>query len=87
MEACDYPDLEKHRIVHQQLAAKASDLANQWRKNRDPELFNHIRRFLRVWLFDHIVKADTEIRPYAKGKGQDIQKALESIESARAKME
>ena len=80
MEACHYPDLEKHRGLHQGLAAEVNELTDEWRKDRDPEITNRLRKFLHDWLIDHIAKVDTKILPYTKRKGRDIQKALDSLE-------
>ena len=80
MEVCGYPDLENHRRLHQDLAAQVSELADEWRKDRKPELLQRFRNFLHDWLFDHIINADTKITGYTKDKNQDIKKVLESIE-------
>lgn len=79
MEACGYPDLEKHRGRHRDLTAQVNDLAGTWRKGRNPEMLHHLRKFLREWWIGHIVKVDTEIAQYAKGNEQDIWQALEHL--------
>ena len=80
MEACGYPDFEEHRAHHQELDAQVGDLAAKWRKNRDPEMLHHLSKFLREWWTGHIMKVDTEIAKYAKGKGQEIRQALDRLE-------
>ncbi len=79
MDICGYRGLEKHRGLHRELITQVSDLAGTWREDRDPEIPSHIRKFLRNWLYGHIIKEDTEIFRYTKGKEQDIRKALESL--------
>ncbi|NQU59273.1 MAG: bacteriohemerythrin [Rhodospirillales bacterium] len=80
MEACGYPDLEKHRAIHRSLTDQVSELADTWRSEHDPELLYRFRKFLRDWLFRHIMKSDTEISQYTKGKEPEIRKALELLQ-------
>ncbi len=75
MEACGYPDLEKHRGLHLDLSARMTDLADKWRKSSDPETLHQFRVFLRDWWVAHIMKVDTGISRYAKGKDQAIREA------------
>ncbi|HEB80138.1 MAG TPA: bacteriohemerythrin [Rhodospirillales bacterium] len=79
MEVCGYPELEEHRGRHQSLVAEVDDLAKAWRKDRNPETIQHLRKFLREWLVDHIMKIDIEIYQYTKGKKREILKTLESL--------
>lgn len=79
MEVCGYPDLEKHRGHHRDLAAQVNDLASAWREEHDPETLRHLRKFLREWWIGHIVKVDAEIAQHGKGKEQEIRKALEDL--------
>jgi hemerythrin-like metal-binding protein len=80
MEACGYPNLEKHRQIHHDLATKVTELAVDFQKGNDPEILTHIRRFLREWLFNHIVKSDADIARFVHGKDQAIQRALLHLE-------
>jgi len=80
MEACAYPNLDKHRQIHHDLATQVSELAVVFQKGQDPEILTHIRRFLREWLFNHIVKSDADIARFVHGKDQAIQKALWELE-------
>lgn len=79
MEICGYPDLEKHRGHHWDLTAQVNDLADTWRKEHNPETLHHLRKFLREWWIDHIMKVDTEIAQHGKGKEQEIRQALENL--------
>jgi hemerythrin-like metal-binding protein len=54
MEVCGYLDFEKHRGMHQLLSAQVTELVSKWRKNHDPEVLDHIRKFLQDWLLGHI---------------------------------
>lgn len=80
MEVCGYPHLEEHRSLHQDLAAQVNDLARTWRERQAPERLDHLRKFLRDLLFDHIMKFDAELSHYAKGRHQEIRKALEGLD-------
>ncbi|NQU57658.1 MAG: bacteriohemerythrin [Rhodospirillales bacterium] len=80
MEVCVYPDLEAHRGRHKDIVIQANVLANALRKEHDPETLYRLRKFLRDWLFGHIIKVDTDLARFAKGKDKDIRKALENLE-------
>lgn len=80
MEICDYPDQAEHCARHRKLAAEVNDLAKKWRREHDPEMLHHLCKFLREWWINHIVKVDTEIAQYTKGKGQEIRQALDHLE-------
>lgn len=47
MKICNYPDLEAHRGLHQKLITQVNDLAETWRKDRDPNSIHRFRDFLR----------------------------------------
>jgi hemerythrin-like metal-binding protein len=79
MELCHYPNLEKHRGLHQCLTEEASELAEKWRKDKDPEALDRLRELLRDWLISHIAKDDSAILPYTEGKQRDIQNVLEGL--------
>lgn len=81
MEACGDPNLEKHRVTHQELAAEARQLAERWRDNRDPKMVHELVDFLRVWLVKHIMKDDAAIVPFAKGKEAEIERVLGDLET------
>ncbi len=79
MEICGYPDLKEHRGRHQKLITKVNNLADDWRKDNDPEIRQQLCHFLRDWWIGHIMKVDTEIVQYTKGKKQEIRQALKNI--------
>ncbi len=80
MEVCDFPDLEAHRGLHKSLESQIQVFADEWRNEHNPRMLHTLQKFLRNWLIGHIVKADTEIAPYAKGKDFEIRMALESLD-------
>jgi hemerythrin-like metal-binding protein/PAS domain S-box-containing protein len=83
MEVCGYPDLEQHRVLHENLAAQVNKISDRWKKDRNPETLHHLQKFLRDWLINHIMMVDTKITPYTRGKKMDILNALEILDSSR----
>jgi len=79
MQVSGYPDLEAHCERHRKLIAQVDELRAVWRAARDHETLHRLRKFLRDWWVSHIMNVDTEITQYAKGKDQDIQRALEIL--------
>ena len=79
MEVCGYPDLEKHRNLHQDLLVNVKSHSKSWQNHRNQEELNHLRHFLKGWLFNHILQEDARIRPYTQGKDQHIQMAFDSL--------
>lgn len=79
MQACDYPDLENHRKIHATLIQQVQQLSDKW--HAEPRLItlDELRVFLRNWLYNHILKVDTTIAPYAEGKKTEIKEALEQL--------
>ncbi len=81
MEACGYPNFEKHRDIHRNFIAQVADMTEQWHKDYDHELPRRISRFMHNWLVDHIVNYDSQLSPYAKRSCQDVRLALDIIKS------
>lgn len=81
MEVCAYPGLAEHSEIHKSITAEVDRLANDWRKNQEPELLAHLHKFLRDWLFSHIIHEDTKIEGRAKGKKREIKHALDALSS------
>ncbi|PHS79622.1 MAG: hypothetical protein COB59_00830 [Rhodospirillaceae bacterium] len=79
MRVCNYPNLQSHTKVHQDLTLHMNDMAQKWRAEPDLHQINALRRFLRGWWNDHVMKSDLDIAPYAKGKKHEIRKALDKI--------
>ena len=75
MEACGYQDLKHHREAHVALALKISDLSANWFQDRTPYHLHQLRNLL----FDHIIDVDMQMARCAKGKKQEIRKALAAL--------
>ncbi len=80
MKACDYPNLDNHLALHQQLVSQLSVLSDDWFENKNPETLQKLRKFLKAWLIGHIETVDTTIAHYAEGKERKIRQALKKIE-------
>jgi hemerythrin-like metal-binding protein len=80
MRVCDYPDLETHKKQHKNLISKVAEMSKQERNENLPAFRLRLRKLLRVWLKDHILKVDNIIAVYAKGKEIQISTALRAID-------
>jgi len=79
MEACGYLGFERHYNLHRRLIDDVNLHAEAWRNERNQENLNQFRKFLKDWLFNHILKEDTKIAISAKGKGLEIRLKLEAL--------
>ncbi len=80
MEACAHPGFEKHRDLHRELIVEVNSYARKWRNEQNQENLGQFRKFLKDWLFDHILNEDVKIASSARGRGQDIRMVLETLE-------
>jgi len=80
MEACNYPNLDNHRRVHEMLMKMVVDLLNVYRQS--PYGFDHVAAvdFLRHWLNEHIMGMDKDYGKYISGNEAVIEKALALLE-------
>jgi hemerythrin-like metal-binding protein len=80
MELCGYPDLENHRLLHQELCTQVGLLQEAWSNTPNQKTIEDLRSFLREWLLGHILKDDTAIAPHTHGHERRINAALESFQ-------
>jgi|GEM_PF-1375862 len=80
MQVCDFPEFDEHRQKHKELAENVRLLADKWQENHTQDVLEEFRSFLRSWLFNHVIKSDTKIGHYVKGKGAEIRNALETLD-------
>lgn len=59
-----YPDLDKHRRIHQGFVEWVTDIREQFVYHRRPQVGARILNFLRDWLRDHILGEDQRYRPF-----------------------
>lgn len=67
MERCQYPQRERHRLIHKQLLNRVGTLGQQL-VNGDAGIEAQIQFFLKSWLTAHIKGIDQQYSPYLNGK-------------------
>ena len=80
MTVCEYPDLTKHRAMHEGLKKQLNELAAAWRADPSQEVLSDLRKMLSRWLFNHIIHDDVGIAPYVRGREKAIAAALKELE-------
>lgn len=80
MEACDYPELENHKQVHEVLKEQVKHYLEGYR--RDPSSFDleKLRNFLKDWLIDHIMVMDKRYESWMQNKEDIIGKTNTEFE-------
>lgn len=63
MAAADYPQLELHKTFHNKLIEEIFALQQEFEK-RNVRLEHDLQKFLKHWLFDHVISSDYEFRDY-----------------------
>lgn len=79
MEVCGFPGFERHCDLHRKLIDDVKQRLKAWRNDRNQESLNLLRKFLKDWLFNHILNEDTKIAISAKGKDRGIRQKLEDL--------
>lgn len=69
IEAAGYPELEKHRRIHQGFVKWVKDLREEFSYHRRQQLGERMVGFLRDWLREHILGEDRRYVPYIGGPG------------------
>ncbi|MBU0985514.1 MAG: bacteriohemerythrin [candidate division Zixibacteria bacterium] len=62
-----YPDIEQHRIKHQQLVEKVMDMKTELKDDHAPAAHN-MMKFLNDWLIQHIMGTDKLYGEYINSK-------------------
>ncbi len=79
MKVCGYPAIEGHQEHHRSLIDDLNEHAHSWRNERTSDALHLLRKFLKDWLFNHIMKEDTKITSSAKGKNYEIREKLDAL--------
>lgn len=66
IEAGGYPDLEKHRQIHQGFVKWVTDVREEFIYHRRAQVGERILNFLRDWLRDHILGEDQSYRAFIR---------------------
>ncbi len=80
MEACGYPQVAAHRLLHEDLAGQVSRLHRRYLEDSRSVIGAEFMAFLREWLIDHILVEDMDYRAYAIDN-LDAQRAAETVPS------
>jgi hemerythrin len=65
LKKCGYPDLEAHRVLHEELTQSLSHVGKKSIWNKDPQVFLN---FLKDWWINHICKEDRAFSQYLTNK-------------------
>lgn len=68
LEEYKYPELEQHRLQHQQLTEDVLSYRKQLEAAETPSAMD-VMGFLRRWLLDHIADNDMRYGPYLESRG------------------
>lgn len=68
MARYNYPDLDAHRRIHQQLIADVQGLKSRAGQDRG-ELAKELLKFMRAWILEHIVQVDKQYGAYLESRG------------------
>ena len=62
----DYPDVDKHLAMHDDIKKTVKDIAAIYKSKPDAININEVLEFLKKWLLNHIMKADQGYIQYLK---------------------
>jgi len=62
----DYPDVDKHLAMHDDIKKTVKDIATIYKTKPDAININEVLEFLKKWLLNHIMKADQGYIQYLK---------------------
>lgn len=62
----DYPDTAKHLAMHKDITKTVKDIATIYKNEPTAININEVMEFLKIWLTNHIMKADVGYVPYLK---------------------
>ncbi len=66
MKKNDYPELEQHKEMHDELIIKLGEISSGFINNEDD--FAQFKSFVYEWLTNHILHEDKKFFEYEKGK-------------------
>lgn len=62
----DYPDVDKHLAMHEDITKTVKDIAKIYKSDPSAININEVLEFLKKWLTNHIMKADVGYVQYLK---------------------
>ncbi len=80
MAACAYPELERHKLVHESLKQQVKNYMDSFKHK--PESFEPkaMRIFLNLWLVDHIMSMDKDYESWMENKAEIIEQTNTEFE-------
>jgi len=67
MQEHQYPDLAKHKTLHNNMVQKTQELLKQSLHNEN-DVSTEAMSFLKNWWIEHIMVMDLRYKPYLEGK-------------------
>jgi hemerythrin-like metal-binding protein len=78
MDACRYPQLDRHIEKHRELTEQVVDIQCRFFDNRESVTVDELLNFLESWLTDHIRVDDMAFRPHLQGH-PDVTAAADAV--------
>lgn len=72
LEAAAYPGLQMHRALHKKLIRDLNGHRDAWSQHHNQENLIQLHKFMKDWLFNHILSEDQKYASFAKGKDLEI---------------
>ena len=72
MEKHGFPELERHRKLHEKLTGKVQEIQQSIRTGADTALSNEVLAFMRDWWIDHIQGEDMKFANFLRERGLDF---------------
>ena len=67
MDACQYPNMERHIEKHGELNDRVIDIQCRYFDNRESVAVDELLDFLKGWLTNHVLTEDMAYRPHTQG--------------------
>jgi len=75
LQACNYPDLERHIKAHESLKARVNEIRLDYEQGEDANIDHFVLEFLKDWLQAHIIGRDMLYQSCMKEHIEDVEKA------------
>lgn len=66
MAKAEFPELEDHKRVHQELLRSVEGLVKEYLRSQSQETAGKLANFLKTWLMRHILGSDKKYGPYLR---------------------
>jgi len=79
MQACHYPDLERHCKMHEGLKSRVMEIRDDYAKGTKAQIDADVLAFLKDWLTDHIMGRDKLYQASMMEHREAVDKAAEEF--------